>query len=44
MKAGYGSLREVEEFDARRVLQALNYEEFCNDYEAAYVEMNRESS
>jgi hypothetical protein len=39
VKAGYGSLREVEEFDARKVLRILNYEEFCGDYEAAYVEM-----
>lgn len=41
VKAGYGSLREVEEMDARRVLQALNYESFLADYEAAYVEMNK---
>jgi hypothetical protein len=41
VKAGYGSLREVQEFDARTVLQALNYEGFCNDYESAYVELNK---
>lgn len=41
MKAGLGSLNEVREFDARTVLQALNYEQFCDDYEAAYVELNK---
>lgn len=40
-KAGYGSLKEVEEMDARRVLQILNYEKFCNDYELAYMEINK---
>ena len=42
VKLGYGSLREVERLDVRTVLQALNYEKFCNDYEAAYIEMNKE--
>jgi hypothetical protein len=35
VKAGYGSLAEVQEMDARTVLQALNYEKFCADYERA---------
>lgn len=26
---------------AREVLQCLNYELFCNDYEREYVEINR---
>jgi len=40
VKAGYGSLREVKEMTAREVLQAMNYETFCNDYEAAAMERN----
>lgn len=27
--------------DARTVLQALAFEKFQNDYEAAYIEMNK---
>lgn len=27
--------------DARTVLQALAYDGFCDDYEAAYIELNR---
>lgn len=27
--------------DARMVLQALAYEKFCNDYELAYLELNK---
>lgn len=38
VKAGYGSLREVMGFNAREVLQALSYEKFLADYEAAYME------
>lgn len=30
--------------NARAVLQALNYEKFCSDYESAYVELNRGNS
>lgn len=41
MKAGYGTLKEVEDMDARTVLQALHYEKFISDYESAYVELNR---
>jgi hypothetical protein len=42
-KSGYGSLVEVEEWDARRVLQALSYEAFIEDYENAYMELQRDS-
>lgn len=42
VKQGYGTLKEVEEMDARKVLQALNYEKFVADYEAAFVEINKE--
>jgi hypothetical protein len=41
VKAGYGTLREVEEMNARTVLQALYYESFISDYESAYMEMNK---
>lgn len=44
VKSGYGSLNEVKEMDARVVLQALNYDKFCDDYERAYMEMHREDS
>jgi hypothetical protein len=40
-KAGYGSVNEIEQWDARRVLQALYYEEFLSDYESTYVELNK---
>ena len=41
VKLGYGSYNEVVELDARVVIQALNYEKFCDDYESAYLEMRR---
>jgi len=41
VKAGYGSLKEVKEMGAREVLQALHYERFLDEYENAYVEMNK---
>ena len=36
-----GSYAEVVKLDARTVLQALNYEVFCNDYEATQWELNK---
>jgi len=41
-KAGYGSVREIQEWDARMVLQALHYEQFVDDYERAYIELHKE--
>jgi hypothetical protein len=41
VKVGLGSLSEVREMDARTVLQALNFEKFCSDFEAAYMELNK---
>jgi hypothetical protein len=32
---------EARTLDARTVLQALNYEKFCDDYEAAFMELNK---
>lgn len=40
-KAGYGTVNEIEEWEARKVLQAIHYEGFCYDYEAAYIEVNK---
>lgn len=34
-------MAEVRELDARTVLQALEYEGFCNDYERTYLELNK---
>jgi len=41
VKSGYGSLKEVQEMTARTVIQALNYESFLSDYEAAFMEKNK---
>lgn len=41
-KAGYGSVNEIETWDARKVLQTFHYEQFCDKYERAYLDMNRE--
>ena len=41
VKLGYGSYNEVKELNARVVLQALNYENFCGDYEMAFLELNK---
>lgn len=41
-KAGYASsVKEAMTYDARTVLQALEYDNFCNDYETAYYELNK---
>jgi hypothetical protein len=43
VKAGYApTVREAAQMTAREVLQALHYEKFISDYEAAFVEINRE--
>lgn len=41
-KAGYGSITEIEQWTAKKVLTALAYEAFCSDYEDAYLELNRD--
>jgi len=41
VKAGYGSLREVKGMDVREVIQALHYETFSGEYQAAFMEANR---
>lgn len=41
-KAGYAqSIREARELGTRTVIQALYYELFLNEYERAYLEINR---
>jgi len=40
-KVGYGSVNEIKEWNAREVIQALYYEKFVSDYEAAYLEINK---
>ena len=44
MEMGFGSYSEVVQLDARVVLQAMSYQQFKNDYEKAYLELNRERS
>lgn len=41
-KAGYGSVNEIENWDVKKVLHALVYESFIDDYEHAYLELNKE--
>lgn len=41
VKAGYGSMEDVKNMNAREVLQALYYEKFLSDYEAAYMELHK---
>lgn len=33
-------MSEIEKWDARKVLQAIHYDNFCSEYEEAYVELN----
>lgn len=40
-KAGYGTVDEIENWDARKVLQALHYENFVADMSDAYMELNK---
>lgn len=39
--AGYGSVDEIEKWDARRVLQALAHMKFRADWQAAWIEANK---
>jgi len=41
-KQGYGSVNEIEQWDVRKVVQALHYEKFCDDYEKAYLELRKD--
>jgi hypothetical protein len=41
-REGYAaSIQDAKEMTAREVLQAIAYENFCSDYEAAWLELNR---
>lgn len=40
---GYArSVKEASELDARTVLQAFAYEDFCNDFDLAFMELNKQ--
>lgn len=41
VRLGYGDLEQVRKMNAREVLQALDYERFCSQYETAYLELNK---
>jgi len=41
-KLGYGTVPEIETMPADIVLDILEYERFIQDYESAYVELNKE--
>lgn len=41
VKLGYGTLIQVREMNAREVLQALHYEDFLAEYEAAFYDLNK---
>jgi hypothetical protein len=38
---GMGDFFTVQKMTAREVVQALYYEQFLSDYEAAYIELNK---
>ena len=41
-KAGYGTPMGILSWPSEVVLSALEYEKFTNDYEAAFVEINKD--
>ena len=41
VKMGMGDFFTVQKMTAREVVQALYYEQFLSDYEAAYIELNK---
>jgi len=43
-KAGYGKVVEIEEMPVDIVLDLLAYDSFTSDYEAEYLEINKEES
>lgn len=40
-KNGYGTFKEILGWDSETFLTVLEYDDFCNDYENAFFEMNR---
>lgn len=44
VKMGYGDIETVKRMNSREVLQAIQYEKFTADYQAAYMELNKRSS
>lgn len=43
VKSGYGDIEVVKRMNSREVLQAIQYEKFTADYQAAYIELNKRS-
>ena len=41
-KAGYGTPEQIMEMNAEIVMSALDYENFKNEYEQEYMQLNRE--
>ena len=41
VKSGYGDIEVVKRMNSREVLQAIEYEKFTADYQAAYIELNK---
>jgi len=41
VKAGYGNLEQVKRMTPREFVQALAYEGFLADFDAAFVELNK---
>lgn len=43
-KAGLGIPEQIAEWDARKMIQALTYIKFLEDWESTYIELNKEDS
>ena len=41
VKAGYGTVNEIEKWGARKIINALDYEKYCQDYGLAFDEINK---
>jgi len=42
-KAGYGTPDQILETRVDIVMAAIEYEKFCPEFEAAFIELNREA-
>jgi hypothetical protein len=41
VELGMGNYKEVQELDARTVIQCLAYEQFKSEYQTTYLEINK---
>lgn len=41
VKAGYGDIEVVKRMNSREFLQALNYEQYIQQYTDTYMELNK---